>query len=104
MVKVIEGEDVERSLFIKLEVLRLKKLPKLKAFCDWRCVLELPSLRVVEILECPEMERFSFGSLTTPNLEHISIDSEDICIDTKDLNEALFGGNFLHLEILFGSD
>ncbi|KAL8494398.1 hypothetical protein ACS0TY_025272 [Phlomoides rotata] len=104
MVKVIEGEDVERSSFIKLKVLRLEKLPKLKVFCEWRCVLELPSLREVYISECPEMERFSFGSLTTPNLKDISIDREDISDYTKDLNDALFGGNFLHLEILFGSD
>ncbi|KAL8494411.1 hypothetical protein ACS0TY_025281 [Phlomoides rotata] len=85
MVKVIEGEDVERSLFIKLEVLRLENLPKLKTFCDWRCVLELPSLEEVYISKCPEMERFSFGSLTTPNLEDICIDSEDISDYTKDL-------------------
>ncbi|KAL8494409.1 hypothetical protein ACS0TY_025279 [Phlomoides rotata] len=104
MVKVIEGEDVERSLFIKLEVLRLENLPKLKTFCDWRCVLELPSLEEVYISKCPEMERFSFGSLTTPNLEGIIIDWEDISDYTKDLNDAVFGGNFLHLEILFGSD
>ncbi|KAL8494417.1 hypothetical protein ACS0TY_025286 [Phlomoides rotata] len=104
MVKVIEGEDVERSSFIKLKVLRLEKLPKLKVFCEWRCVLELPSLREVYISECPEMERFSFGSLTTPNLKDISIDREDISDYTKDLNDAVFGGNFLHLDILFGSD
>ncbi|KAL8489982.1 hypothetical protein ACS0TY_025762 [Phlomoides rotata] len=104
MVKVIEGEDVERSLFIKLKVLRLKNLPKLMAFCNWRCVLELPSLQEVYISECPEMERFSFGSLITPDLERISIDWEDISDYTKDLNDAVFGGNFLHLEILFGSD
>ncbi|KAL8494741.1 hypothetical protein ACS0TY_025544 [Phlomoides rotata] len=49
-----EGEDVEKSLFIKLKVLRLEKLPKFKAFCDRRCVLELSSLEDVYILECPE--------------------------------------------------
>ncbi|KAL8489990.1 hypothetical protein ACS0TY_025767 [Phlomoides rotata] len=99
MVKVIEEkvDEVERYPFIKLEVLILKKLPKLKAFCDLRCAIELPSLRRVYIQDCPEMEGFSSGSITSPNLEDIRIDREDIY-------DALLGGNFLQLEILFGSD
>ncbi|KAL8491773.1 hypothetical protein ACS0TY_023388 [Phlomoides rotata] len=92
LVKVIE-EEIDESqetslLFPHLEELSLVELPKLKIFCEWRCALELPSLEKMSIYRCREMERFSLGSLSTPNLNSIYPKLDDITI-TGDLNDVL---------------
>ncbi|KAL8522880.1 hypothetical protein ACS0TY_013002 [Phlomoides rotata] len=88
LVKVID-EEIDEShetsiLFPHLEKLSLVELPNLKIFCEWRCALELPSLQNIRIYRCREMERFSLGSLSTPNLSKL----DDIPI-TGDLNDVL---------------
>ncbi|KAG8372059.1 hypothetical protein BUALT_Bualt12G0027200 [Buddleja alternifolia] len=100
MVKVI-GDDQEnvcensQLMFPSLEELELHSLPNLVNFCGWRsCALQLPSLTYIEISKCPRMESFTMGSLTTPNLEDILIDSERK--EVEDLNGAVqryFEGN-----------
>ncbi|KAG8372115.1 hypothetical protein BUALT_Bualt12G0032900 [Buddleja alternifolia] len=90
MVKVI-GDDEEnvcensQLMFPSLKWLSLLRLPNLVNFCGWRCALELPSLRDIQIEDCYRMESFTMGSLSTPNLKDIKIDdfkNEDI----EDLN------------------
>ncbi|KAL8513527.1 hypothetical protein ACS0TY_012845 [Phlomoides rotata] len=92
LVKVIE-EEIDEShetslLFPHLEELSLHELPKLKIFCEWRCALELPSLEKMSIYHCREMERFSLGSLSAPNLNNISREFVVITI-TGNLNDVL---------------
>ncbi|KAL8513522.1 hypothetical protein ACS0TY_012840 [Phlomoides rotata] len=92
LVKVIE-EKIDEShetslLFPHLKKLSLDELPKLKIFCEWRSALELPSLKEMSIYTCGEMERFSLGSLSAPNLNNIYTELYDITI-TGDLNDVL---------------
>ncbi|KAG8372113.1 hypothetical protein BUALT_Bualt12G0032700 [Buddleja alternifolia] len=98
MVKVI-GDDEETlsensPIFPNLQRLFLISLPNLVNFCGWRCALQLPSLMTVCIQDCPRMESFTMGSLTTPNLEDIKIDDieNDIKIDDIE-NEGIEGLN-----------
>ncbi|KAG8362818.1 hypothetical protein BUALT_BualtUnG0034500 [Buddleja alternifolia] len=89
MVKVIGDEEnvYENSpIFPSLEDISLKSLDNLVNFCGWRCVLELPSLIYVSIDECPRMESFTVGSLTTPNLEYVDFEGKE---DVEDLNGAV---------------
>ncbi|KAG8372061.1 hypothetical protein BUALT_Bualt12G0027400 [Buddleja alternifolia] len=73
MVKVI-GDDEEnvyensQLIFPSLERLTLQYLPNLVIFCGWRSALQLRSLTDIEISECPRMESFTMGSLTTPSV------------------------------------
>lgn len=92
MVKVIEGEEEEETpqhvcLFPRLQEVNLVNLPKLGFFCKWRFSLELPSLERLWIEECPKMERFTLGAITTPNLNSVIIDFEPL--DAQDLNHVL---------------
>lgn len=97
MVKVIEGKEEEEEeeeetpqpvcLFPRLQEVNLVKLPKLGFFCEWRFSVELASLERLWIEECPKMERFTLGSVTTPNLNSVIIDSEPL--DAQDLNHVL---------------
>ncbi|KAH6808464.1 hypothetical protein C2S51_029572 [Perilla frutescens var. frutescens] len=101
MVKVIEDEKEEENvvsagaqttktiLFPKLQALMLAHLWKLVSFCEWKCDVELPSLRKVEIWGCPDMKNFTLGSLTTPNLESVRIEFKDLSDERKDLNGML---------------
>ncbi|KAG8372008.1 hypothetical protein BUALT_Bualt12G0022000 [Buddleja alternifolia] len=91
MVKVI-GDNEENvcensPIFPSLEDLLLTSLHNLVNFCGWRRALQFPSLRKVQIKDCPRMESFTMGSLTTPNLEDFAIDS--VGKDVKDLNGAV---------------
>ncbi|KAG8372117.1 hypothetical protein BUALT_Bualt12G0033100 [Buddleja alternifolia] len=92
MGKVI-GDDEEnvcensQLMFPSLEELELISLPNLVNFCEWRCALQLPSLMTVCIQDCHWMESFTIGSLSTPSLKIITIDSEET--DVEDLNGAV---------------
>ncbi|KAH6799722.1 hypothetical protein C2S51_036206 [Perilla frutescens var. frutescens] len=102
MVKVIEDEkEVENVvssggaqttttiLFPKLQELKLWFLWKLESFCEWKCDVELPSLKKLEINYCSNMKIFSPG-LITPNLESVEIDRNKVLESgEKDLNGAL---------------
>ncbi|KAH6807152.1 NB-ARC domain-containing disease resistance protein [Perilla frutescens var. frutescens] len=102
MVKVIEDEgndekekavssggEIRRTLvFPKLQELRLRNLGKLGSFCEWKCEVELPSLKEVEIKKCPSMNFFTLGPITTPNLKSVEINNEDFG-GAKDLNVVL---------------
>ncbi|KAH6799679.1 hypothetical protein C2S51_036163 [Perilla frutescens var. frutescens] len=90
MVKVIEDEEEKRTtlLFPKLQELHLYNLPKLVSFCEWKCDVELPSLRKANIDYCPNMKNFTLGLLTTPELKSIKIDTKYFG-GVKDLNDTL---------------
>ncbi|KAH6799681.1 hypothetical protein C2S51_036165 [Perilla frutescens var. frutescens] len=66
----------------------LYKLPKLVSFCEWEFDVEFPSLREVDIYKCPDMKHFTLGLLTTPKLEVVRINREEIG-GLKDLNDTL---------------
>ncbi|KAH6799671.1 hypothetical protein C2S53_004143 [Perilla frutescens var. hirtella] len=83
LVEVIKDDEEEKAasggqkttlLFPKLQELELYRLPKLVSFCEWKCNVELPSLRQVEIEECPNMKYFTLGFLAAPNLEAFKTD------------------------------
>ncbi|XP_073039896.1 probable disease resistance protein At4g27220 [Primulina eburnea] len=78
MAEVIEdGKEVDAtSLFPKLAALHLRSLHKLTSFCRWEHAFEFPSLIYVEIDDCPRMETFTSGLLSTPNLFWFRIDKE----------------------------
>lgn len=96
MVKVVEDEEDEEvvsgaqrtPLFPRLQKLDLNSLPKLVSFCQWKHVVELPSLRKVEIYKCPNMENFTMGFIATPDLGYVGIDDK-IIGGAKDLNGVL---------------
>ncbi|KAI3444294.1 hypothetical protein Pfo_000959 [Paulownia fortunei] len=80
-------KETEKTLFPSLERMELWRLRSLRSFCQWKQDLELPSLRLVNICMCPEMQTFTLGSLSTPNLEHFQVDNK--LIEIKDLNGAI---------------
>ncbi|KAH6799719.1 hypothetical protein C2S51_036203 [Perilla frutescens var. frutescens] len=71
MVKLIKDDEEENAvsgdgqrttlLFPKLQELLLFHLPELVSFCEWKCDVELPSLRDV-FISCPNMKYFTLGS------------------------------------------
>ncbi|KAH6818032.1 hypothetical protein C2S51_001635 [Perilla frutescens var. frutescens] len=97
LVEVIRDDEEEKGssgdgqrtlLFPKLRELELKDLQKLVSFCEWKCDIELPSLRQVYISHCPHMKNFSSGLLTTPNMLSVIIDFKHF-YGVKDLNDRL---------------
>ncbi|KAG8372007.1 hypothetical protein BUALT_Bualt12G0021900 [Buddleja alternifolia] len=92
IVKVI-GDDEEnvcensQLIFPSLEELWLRSLPNLVNFCGWRCALQLSSLSNINIYDCPRMESFTMGSLTTPKLERLDVEN------CKGIEEVFFNVN-----------
>ncbi|KAH6755099.1 hypothetical protein C2S53_018223 [Perilla frutescens var. hirtella] len=76
VIKDDEEEDRQRTtlLFPKLQKLQLWLLPKLVSFCEWKCDVELPSLKKVNIERCPNMKYLTLGFLAAPNLEAFGSD------------------------------
>jgi hypothetical protein len=65
------GEKI--IIFPALQGLRLKDLPKLKAFFHGPYNLNFPSLQKVSICNCPDMEVFSRGVSSMPELKDVNI-------------------------------
>ncbi|KAG8372005.1 hypothetical protein BUALT_Bualt12G0021700 [Buddleja alternifolia] len=92
IVKVI-GDDEEnvcensQLIFPSLEELWLRSLPNLVNFCGWRCALQLSSLSNINIYDCPRMESFTMGSMTTPKLERLDVEN------CKGIEEVFFNVN-----------
>lgn len=76
-------------LFPRLQEIWMVNLPKLESFCEWRCALELPSLKILSIRDCPEMTSFSTGSIVTPHLQTITINDTDL-ESVQDWNGSLW--------------
>ncbi|KAH6808403.1 hypothetical protein C2S51_029511 [Perilla frutescens var. frutescens] len=75
--KAASGDQRTTLIFPKLQELELSYLPKLVSICEWKCDVELPSLRKVEIRECPNMKYFTLGFLVAPNLEAFKTDLDN---------------------------
>ncbi|KAH6799680.1 hypothetical protein C2S51_036164 [Perilla frutescens var. frutescens] len=75
VIKDDEEEDRQRTtlLFPKLQQLHLYHLPKLVSFCEWKCDVELPSLKKVIIQSCPNMKYLTLGLLAAPDLEDFTL-------------------------------
>ncbi|XVF06185.1 hypothetical protein REPUB_Repub06bG0025600 [Reevesia pubescens] len=58
-------------VFSKLKTLKLEELPRLSSFFSGNCTFEFPSLEKLIINQCPKMEIFSKGELSTPKLQGI---------------------------------
>ncbi|KAH6823221.1 hypothetical protein C2S53_016644 [Perilla frutescens var. hirtella] len=87
--KAVNGGEIRRTLvFPKLQELKLKNLAKLVSFCEWKCEVELPSLQEVKIKKCPNMNFFTLGPVTSPNLESVKI-NDGYFGGAKDLNVVL---------------
>ncbi|XP_059295852.1 uncharacterized protein LOC132049172 [Lycium ferocissimum] len=71
-----QGEEMtNQPLFPRLELLKLRNLPKLGHFFLTKCALEFPFLRDVDIIRCPEMKTFiQLGSVSTPSLKYLSFE------------------------------
>ncbi|KAK6779065.1 hypothetical protein RDI58_025783 [Solanum bulbocastanum] len=83
-----QGEGI-MTLFPRLEVLKLCKLPKLGHFFLTECTLEFPFLIKVEIDDCPEMNMFVQQGIfmSTPSLESVNNDDD---VKAVDLNKVVF--------------
>ncbi|KAH7855266.1 hypothetical protein Vadar_023064 [Vaccinium darrowii] len=61
-------KSTDKTLFPHLSKLELRRLPELRRFCHFRYPVELPLLSQMKIEDCPRMNSFSLGSVSTPNL------------------------------------
>ncbi|MED6194512.1 hypothetical protein PIB30_029302 [Stylosanthes scabra] len=95
--QIISQEELETSenklMFPKLRSLVLWGMLNLKAFCQDSCLLDFPSLRKLEIRDCPKIKVFSGGSCHTPKLEDVQITGPHGSnnIQNVDLNAAIQG-------------
>ncbi|XP_073021730.1 probable disease resistance protein At4g27220 isoform X2 [Primulina eburnea] len=89
MIDVVEDETqvTVNSAFPNLKYLDINVNCKLRSFCQWKHVFELPSLVRVRITDCPLMKTFTLGSLSTPKLHQFDINGEHIKM--KDLNSGI---------------
>ncbi|KAH7842624.1 hypothetical protein Vadar_007475 [Vaccinium darrowii] len=62
------GREIVKTIFPELGKLKLRSLPNLRRFCHFMHPLEIPMLRKVDILDCPNMDAFSLEPVSTPNL------------------------------------
>ncbi|XP_050213563.2 uncharacterized protein LOC130014652 [Mercurialis annua] len=64
-----EADEVEDEIHLsRLEYFELSGLPRLTSFCSGRFTFNFPSLVEVIIRECPKMETFAQGDVTTSKL------------------------------------
>ncbi|CAK7340801.1 unnamed protein product [Dovyalis caffra] len=71
-----EHEAENEVVFPKLSWMKLSCLPNLTSFHLGNCTFMLPSLEEVEVKECPKMETFSQGVISTPELERVITESD----------------------------
>ncbi|CAK7340800.1 unnamed protein product [Dovyalis caffra] len=85
-----ENEVANEIIFQKLEHLRLQCLPSLTSFHSRKCALNFPSLEEVFLIECPKIEIFSEGIISTPELEAVlSTEEDDEGYWEEDLNSTV---------------
>ncbi|GMH11767.1 hypothetical protein Nepgr_013608 [Nepenthes gracilis] len=76
---IVSNEEKEgdmapaKALFPRLRMIKLSKLENLGCFISGEYAWEFPSLEVVKIDGCPNMEKFSFAPLRTPKLRNMEI-------------------------------
>ncbi|KAL5743198.1 hypothetical protein ACOSP7_029930 [Xanthoceras sorbifolium] len=76
---ILHMEDIEedRIIFNKLKYLELHCLPMLTSFCFGNYAIEFPSLQQVVVRQCPNMENFSQGALSTPRLHKLQTEEAE---------------------------
>ncbi|KAL5807586.1 hypothetical protein ACOSQ4_030319 [Xanthoceras sorbifolium] len=76
---ILHGEDLEEDLIIfnKLKYLELHCLPMLTSFYFGNYAIEFPSLQQVVVRQCPNMEYFSQGALSTPRLHKLQTEEAE---------------------------
>ncbi|GKV45623.1 hypothetical protein SLEP1_g52684 [Rubroshorea leprosula] len=71
---VCSGDAVKDGIvFSNLNYLQLKGLPRLESFCSGDCNFKFPALREVIVTECPNMQIFSQGELSAPELHKVKL-------------------------------
>ncbi|GLU24633.1 hypothetical protein SLE2022_406350 [Rubroshorea leprosula] len=85
---VCSGDAVkDRIVFTNLYFLQLKGLPTLESFCSGDCDFKFPALRGIIITECPNMQIFSKGELSTPRLHEVKLTGDIYESWDKDIDE-----------------
>ena len=77
---VVNGKEDKTNneiSFCSLETLELASLPRLRRFCSSKCFIQFPSLEEVVVKECPRMEIFSLGDISTPDLQKVQIEENN---------------------------
>ncbi|EEF49757.1 phosphoprotein phosphatase, putative [Ricinus communis] len=64
-------------IFSKLENLRLYRLESLIRFCSASITIQFPSLKDVEVTQCPNMMDFSRGVIRAPKLQKVCFAGEE---------------------------
>ncbi|KAK7244019.1 hypothetical protein RIF29_38836 [Crotalaria pallida] len=87
---VSEDDDAREITFVKLELLELRRLPKLTSFCKGNLVFKFPLLQSLCVVECPMMETFTQGILSAPLLRSVYVTDEgDEWLWDGDLNTTV---------------
>ncbi|XP_031252470.1 uncharacterized protein LOC116110378 [Pistacia vera] len=87
MVEIVANTgDVEKDeiVFSKLKYLSLSRLESLKSFCSGNHTFKFPALKDMMVNECPKMNTFSRGLLSTPNLHGLREREDDGSGDDSD--------------------
>ncbi|KAL1146336.1 hypothetical protein V6Z11_A11G365600 [Gossypium hirsutum] len=92
MREVIASEGDEATyheiIFKEMKCLELKGLQNLKSFCSGNYTLKFPSLNDVTVIDCPAIENFCNGALSTPKLQEVQT-GRDVRKCTWDLNSTI---------------
>jgi hypothetical protein len=84
-----DENDASEIAFMKLEYLRLKKLPSLKSFCKGKHGFKFPLLMTLLVVDCPMMETFSHGMLNAPKLTKVYVTQQGEFEWKGDLNTTI---------------
>ncbi|KAF8038080.1 hypothetical protein BT93_B0821 [Corymbia citriodora subsp. variegata] len=71
-----DGNEVEEISFPKLYELILDGLPSLESFSSTNCAIRFPSLKWVIVKQCPKMNIFCNGALSTPKLYEVLLSNK----------------------------
>ncbi|XP_039162923.1 uncharacterized protein LOC120290640 [Eucalyptus grandis] len=72
-----DGNGVGEISFPKLQLLTLDGLPSLESFSPTNCTFMFPSLWHIIVKQCPKMNIFCNGALSTPILHKVHLSDED---------------------------
>ena len=70
------GDDEDKEiLFIEMEILELDCLRRLKSFCCYNYAFRFPSLKQVNIKDCPHLTMFCPGEVHAPILHSLQVNT-----------------------------
>ncbi|KAK8633704.1 hypothetical protein V6N13_014543 [Hibiscus sabdariffa] len=82
-------EVTDVIVFNQLESLELDSLPCLSSFCSGNYAMVFPALNEVIIGQCPKMEIFTMGELSTPMLYGLTSTNGEVVLRKVDLNAII---------------